>query len=250
MTCEDSRERLQEQIDGTIDPAIERDVEGHLAGCAACRALAADLGAVADAASEMAPIDPPDHVWLQLAGNWRRAHGPTVSVPDVPRRTATRFHAMAAAAMLAVAAGGGWIAWNATNTEPAAGGEVTLLHKPDAGAGGNAETPGTVESAQKDIEAAEQLYTRAIAGLEQAAAEHKDVLEPQVAATLDKNLGVLNEAISESRAAVRTQPQSVVARESLFEALRKKVSLLQDTISLVGEISRGNPAGASRLSGT
>ena len=38
-------------------------------------------------------------------------------------------------------------------------------------------------------------------------------------------------------------------RESLFEAMRKKVTLLQNTISLVSEISRGNQAGASRLAG-
>ena len=101
-----------------------------------------------------------------------------------------------------------------------------------------------------DIKAAEQLYTRAIAGLEQVANEQKGALDPNVAAALDKNLEVIDEAIVESRQAVMTQPESVVARESLFDALRKKVSLLQSTISLVGEISRGNQAGASRLSGT
>ena len=49
---------------------------------------------------------------------------------------------------------------------------------------------------------------------------------------------------------MQSAPQSIVARESLFEALRKKVSLLQDTIALVGDISSGNPVGASRLAGT
>ena len=253
MNCELSRERLQEQIDGTLDPVLERELEGHLAGCASCRGFAADLGAIADAAAALPPIEVPERVWLQLAGRWRAenpapAAGAAAPAPAAPRRVLMR-HVMAAAAVIAVAAGGGWIAWRATGPGDAGATQV-LLAKPDAPAGGNAQGAALVETAQKDIEAAEQLYTRAIAGLEQAADAQKANLEPQVAAMLDRNLQVIDEAITESRAAVRTAPQSVVARESLFEALRKKVSLLQDTIALVGDISSGNPAGASRLAVT
>jgi hypothetical protein len=251
MTCELSRERLQEQFDGTRDPVIERALDAHLAGCAACRGFAADLGAIADAAAALPPIEVPERVWLQLAGRWRAEH-PAQAAPVSPaRRAFAPWHAMAAAAMLAVAMGGGWIAWRATGpADGAAGATQVLLEKPDAAAGGNAQGAALVETAQKDIEAAEELYTSAIAKLEQAADAQKKNLEPQVAAMLDRNLGVIDEAITESRAAVRSAPQSVVARESLFEALRKKVNLLQDTIALVGDISSGNPAGASRLAGT
>ena len=253
MNCEISRERLHDQIDGTIDPVIERELEAHLAACASCRGFAADLGVIADAAAALPPINAPERVWLQLAGRWRAenpapAGGVAPAAPGAPRRFLMR-HVLAAAAVIAVAAGGSWIAWRATGPADAGATQV-LLAKPEAPADGNAQGAALVESAQKDIEAAEQLYTRAIAGLEQAADAQKATLEPQVAAMLDRNLQVIDEAITESRAAVRSAPQSVVARESLFEALRKKVSLLQDTIALVGDISSGNPAGASRLAGT
>lgn len=246
MTCERAREQLQEQIDGTLDPVIARDLERHLEGCAECRGLAADLAAIADGAAALDPIEAPDHVWLQLAGRWRREQG--VVLPQAPFARARRssFHWLAAAAMLTVAAGGGWIAWRATDTAS----DVILARAPQAAAAGNAGDDALVQGAMDDIKAAEQLYTRAIAGLEQVANEQKGALDPNVAAALDKNLEVIDEAIVESRQAVMTQPESVVARESLFDALRKKVSLLQSTISLVGEISRGNQAGASRLSGT
>jgi hypothetical protein len=256
MNCERSREWLQEQIDGTLDPVIARELEHHLETCAECRGLAADLAAIADAAGALAPIDVPEHVWLQLAGRWRAENAAAIGAPAAPpqsRRSYTAWHALAAAAVLAVAAGGGWIAWRATGSlDPAVSGPThVLLAKPgNTPGGGNAQDAALVETAQKDIEAAEQLYTRAIAGLEEAAASRKTVLEPQVVAMLDKNLAIIDEAIVESRAAVRTEPQSVIARESLFEALRKKVRLLQDTISLVGDISIGNQAGASRLAGT
>jgi hypothetical protein len=114
----------------------------------------------------------------------------------------------------------------------------------------NADAGGLVESAKSDLEAAEELYTRAIAGLEQAAKQQRAALAPEVASVIDKNIEVLDQAIGQSRAAVQAQPASVEARESLFEALRKKVALLQNTIALVSEISRGNQAGASRLAGT
>lgn len=253
MTCDVSREHLQEQIDGGLDPRVERELQAHLAGCAECRGLAADLAAIADAAAALAPIEPPERVWMQLAGRWR-AENPVVSpnapLPFTPRRR-TFVHVLTAAAMLTVAAGGGWIAWRATSvTDPARGTEVLLPKLDPAAAPGNVADAALVESAQKDIEAAEHLYTRAIAGLEQVASAQRDEMEPQVAAMLDRNLAVIDEAISESRAAIRNEPQSVVARDSLFEALRKKVSLLQDTIALVGDISSGNAAGATRLAGT
>jgi hypothetical protein len=64
---------------------------------------------------------------------------------------------------------------------------------------------------------------------------------------LQKNLSVIDQAIGESRAALRTQPASELAQESLFEALRSKVTLLQDTVSLINEMRKGNQEGAARI---
>jgi hypothetical protein len=256
MECELSRDRLHDQIDGTLDPVLERALDAHVKSCASCRGFAADLAALADAAATMPPVDVPERVWLQLAGRWRAEQAPGGGQRETAQAAARRSlplrHVLAAAAVLAAAVGGGWIAWRATGAvDPAmAGPTQVILARPESADAGNAPAAAAVESAQKDIEAAEQLYTRAIAGLEQVADAQKAQLEPQVAAMLDRNLDIIDEAITESRAAVLSSPQSVVARESLFEALRRKVSLLQDTIALVGDISSGNPAGASRLAGT
>lgn len=251
MTCENARTRIQDRIDGPLEGVAARDLDEHLAQCAECRGLAADLAAIAGAAGALPPIDVPDRVWLQVAGRWRaELPAPGGAVAASPRRKQLWLHGLAAAAMLAVAAGGGWIAWRATSVMPEQGPTQVLLPKPDATQAGNADGAALVETAQKDLEAAEQLYTRAIAGLEQAALASRESLEPHVVATLDRNLEVIDEAIGESRAAVQREPQSVVARESLFDALKKKVTLLQDTIAIVSDISSGNPAGVTRLSGT
>ena len=256
MTCDIARERLHDQIDGTLDPVMARDLERHLETCAPCRGFAADLAAIADAAAALEPIEAPEHVWLQVAGAWRREHHDERSAAPITERkyTFSGFQLLAAAAVLTVAVGGGWIAWNATGTtsdpDATVASSVLLERQAVPASGSNASAEGLVESAKSDLDAAEELYTRAIAGLEQVAMQQKDALAPEVAKVIETNIGVLDQAIGQSRAAVQAQPASVEARESLFEALRKKVALLQNTIALVGEISRGNSAGASRLAGT
>ena len=52
---------------------------------------------------------------------------------------------------------------------------------------------------------------------------------------------------AESRAALKSEPQSTVARDSLFNALRRKVAVLQDTISLMNEMRKGDAAGAAQV---
>lgn len=250
MTCEHARTHLQDRIDGTLDAARGPELDAHLATCAVCRALAADLETITEAAAALPPMEVPDRLWLQVAGQWRAEQPDAVStehLSTVPRHG--WLHGLAAAAVLAVAAGGGWIAWRATSVNSNEAATQVLLPRPDAMTAGNVSDAALVESAQKDLEAAEQLYIRAIAGLEQAALASRDALEPHVVAVLERNLEVIDEAILDSRAAVHREPQSVIARESLFDALRKKVTLLQDTIAIVGDISSGNPAGVSRLPG-
>ena len=250
MTCDTARERLHEQIDGTLDPVLARDLQRHLDGCAPCRGFAADLAAILRATDALEPIDPPEHVWLQLAGQWRREQHIAPGARTGPRPRLAAFHWLAAAAVLTVAAGGGWIAWRATDEPigpPEQSVQGVLLQRQPLNAT-NVDAEVLVESAKSDLEAAEDLYTRAIAGLEQAASQQRSSLAPEVATVIDKNIEVLDQAIGQSRAAVQAQPASVEARESLFEALRKKVALLQSTIALVSEISRGQAG--TRLPGT
>ena len=60
-------------------------------------------------------------------------------------------------------------------------------------------------------------------------------------------MDVIDKAIGESRSALRAEPANRPAQQSLFEALRRKVSLLQDTIVLMNEMRKGNEAGAARI---
>ena len=46
---------------------------------------------------------------------------------------------------------------------------------------------------------------------------------------------------------MQKEPENDVAQQSLFEALRSKIALLQDTIALINEMRKGNQEGAARI---
>jgi len=71
------------------------------------------------------------------------------------------------------------------------------------GIGGGGEAARSIET---ELRQAETHYENAIKGLEAIASTEQSDLDPRTAATLQKNLAVIDQAISESRAAVRLQP--------------------------------------------
>jgi hypothetical protein len=100
---------------------------------------------------------------------------------------------------------------------------------------------------EADLREAETHYERAFRGLEQIATAEKGTLDPATAAALQKNFAVIDQAINESRAAVRAQPTSEPARDSLMENFKTKIGLLQDTVALINEMRKGNEAGTARI---
>ena len=111
-------------------------------------------------------------------------------------------------------------------------------------AGGAGEAALSVET---ELRQAEAHYENAIKGLEAIANSEQSELDPRTAATLQKNLAVIDQAISESRAAVRAQPASEPAQQSLIDGFKTKIGLLQDTVALINEMRKGNEAGAARI---
>ena len=112
---------------------------------------------------------------------------------------------------------------------------------------GAADTAASATAVETELRQAEAHYEKAIKGLEQIAKADGGELDPRTAATLQKNLAVIDQAISESRAAIRAQPASDSAQQSLMENFKTKVALLQDTVALINEMRKGNDAGAARI---
>ena len=105
----------------------------------------------------------------------------------------------------------------------------------------------------RDAELVERLglsrtpIREAIARLEEVTRADRDVLDQETAGAMNAGLMVIDDAIIESRAALRSEPQSESAQESLFAALRRKVALLQEMLALINEMRKGNQEGAARI---
>lgn len=241
MGCQQFLNSIHEMVDGTIGSIRRAELEMHLAQCDDCRALFEDLQKIHDAAAALPVIDVPDRAWLQIAGRLRQEGRITEQAPIASFRRRSIGVWLAAAAALVIAAGTA-IVLLVPRTPPA-----TQTATAPAAAPGNATPAGSVEEVQTKVDAAQEQFEKAIAELEKVAKANQQALDPGTSATIEKNLNILDDAIAQNRAAVKQEPASVAARETLFEALRQKVSLLQDTISLINEMRKGNNAAAAQL---
>jgi signal transduction histidine kinase len=78
----------------------------------------------------------------------------------------------------------------------------------------------------------------AISALEKLTHDKRASLDPMVAEEIAQSLSTIDRAIGDTRAALKKEPGSLVAQASLLEALRMKVSLLHETVSLIGDAER------------
>jgi anti-sigma factor RsiW len=254
VNCDQLLERASEIVDGGLAPAMRADVDGHLSSCARCRALIADLRLVRQTAATLDRALPPADLWHRIASHLQaepgftrhepRPLGVRLSPQPAGRERRTPAWAwIAAAAVLVLAVGGGiWFMTRSMQraaTTVAGGGATTSP--------GNTNPHALVESIDAELQLAAEHYEKAIAGLEQVANQSDSPLDPELTGTLRKNLLLIDRAIEESRLALKAEPENTVAQESLFEAFRRKIALLQDTIALMNEMRKGNEAGAARI---
>jgi anti-sigma factor ChrR (cupin superfamily) len=244
---------LNDYVDGGLGPAGRDDIDRHLAGCTACRQTVEDLRAILAATRDLEPSEPPVRAWSRLeraialeqqhAGAGATNEGPGATATANRRGLATSWKVAlpVAAAILLTTYWGMRVRHDApaapvSSTRPAG----TVAAAPAAG--GDA-----AQSIESELRQAEAHYENAIKGLETIANTAQSDLDPRTAATLQKNLAVIDQAISESRAAVRSQPASEPAQQSLIEGFKTKIGLLQDTVALINEMRKGNDAGAARI---
>jgi anti-sigma factor RsiW len=227
---------ITDYVDGTLDAERSGEVERHLAACTECRTLVDDFRDIRGVAGSLELREPPARAWgrIERAIALDREHS---RPPAAGARSMVSAAWLAAAAALLVATIAG-VRYAAT-TRPA---PAEALH----GAAADSAEP-SAAAVEAELRAAESHYDKAIKGLEQIASAEQGALDPNTAATLQKNLAVIDQAISESRAAVVAQPTSEPARESLLESFRTKLALLQDTVALINEMRKGNQAGAARV---
>jgi anti-sigma factor ChrR (cupin superfamily) len=242
---------LNEYADGSLGATERAGVEQHLAACAPCRQLVDDLRDILRATGDLEPLDAPVRAWPRLERAIRMEREHATRLTDEPQSSnavtapaeagSSRKYAtwLAAAAALVLAA---VVGMRYTPARPA-----DVPATAPAGATASVAAGGAAESIETELRQAEAHYENAIKGLEAIATTEQSELDPRTAATLQKNLAVIDQAISESRAAVRSEPASEPAQQSLIEGFKTKIGLLQDTVALINEMRKGNEAGAARI---
>jgi hypothetical protein len=230
MTCQDYEIALGDYVDETLDESSRLEIEAHLATCARCRAIVNDFAALRRTARTLEPQLPPAHVWARLSAALEAERGSSFQGWGFTWRTLA-----ASLATVAIIAGLTWIGSGLTPINNSSSRVATAPPQPE---------PMSVEA---EFTLAEAQYTTAIAGLESIAKSEQSALDMETADVLQANLTLIDGAITESRAALQTEPDNPTAQDSLFEALRSKLELLQDVVALINEMRKGNPEGAARI---
>jgi anti-sigma factor RsiW len=232
MSCRDYEAQIGDYVDDTLDQIQRASVESHLSTCASCRALVSDFSAIRATSLTLEAHVPPPEVWRRISSAIEREPKPLLGFGGTAWWRA--FAPVAAMAILVVG-----LAWTAGQLTPAATERMARNATP------------RVESEPVSLVAeyrqAEQDLSNTIEGLERIAANNPPALDMETADVLKANLTVLDGAIGESREALQKEPENDVAQQSLFDALRNKVALLQDAIALVNEMRKGNQEGAARI---
>jgi anti-sigma factor RsiW len=229
-------------VEEALEPAERQEVERHLQDCTECRRLADDLAEIRRVAASLDPREPPARAWLRLERAVSLEPGKAAgrsAVEGWRRSYASPVWLAAAAALIIVTGIGIRIAMSPAGSS----GSSRAANSSESAATEQA----SAEAVEAELRAAEAHYDKAIKGLEQIANAEQNALDPKTAATLQKNLAVIDQAISESRAAVRAQPSSEPAVSSLMDAFKTKLALLQDTVALINEMRKGNDAGTARI---
>jgi hypothetical protein len=234
MTCQGDHARLGDYVDGALPATEAVQVEAHLAACAPCRSLAADLQRIRSMARSLEPLVPPPHVWRAVSAATQR-RSPWASL----RLFVVAWQPAAATAMAVVLATGLW--WLGDRLSTPAGTAASPAAPAAAGRAvfGGEERRHGVPADDVTYRGPEMKYTTTIAKLEALARAERAALDPALVDVLDSGMDVIDAAIDQSRAAVQANPESDAAQESLFQALRTKVALLEDTLALVNDRSFG-----------
>jgi hypothetical protein len=227
MTCEQISDWLGESVEGTLDAGRQAQIDAHSRGCTACRDLLNDLMEIRAAAATLDRRTPSPELWQAIAA---RVDGMAADASLPPSRFALRWtsrrHRLttwrqlaAAAALMIMLSAAVWFASRAQWR------------------GNESASSQLARNAASELQLAEQHYVNAITALEQLTVAKDTALDPSVAAEIAQSLTSIDRAIDDSRAALKSDPNSFIAQTSLLEALRMKVALLQETVSLMNATS-------------
>lgn len=232
-------DRLSEYHDGELSPAEQTACESHLAACAECRSVLAEIrdvvamarndgeqlpaanlwpGILAKIDSGSAEAEPHNRSWGR--GSARPRRQVTFSLPQL---------AMAATLLIAVSAAVAYVAAGRSTMQP-----VPVVFR-EAPIQAMAEPVGAPSADVTPANFADAAFDRAVTDLERTLVEQRDELDPRTIVIIERNLAVIDEAIRQARAALDADPANTFLNSHLADARRRKLELLRRATSIAGD---------------
>lgn len=265
MTCDVFADRLMAYLEDETDARTRAALERHAATCAECGAVLADLRQLRLDAANLPELAPSRDLWAGVAA---RIEAPVVPIgaPAVePRRApAARFWKIGlVAASLVGAAALGYLAGNrgtetprivsriGTDTILAQAPETVVVTReteagplPGAAVVASTAPATTAPTATAPVRSSTQLvvasltadYDREIRQLTQLLETRRNQLDPVTVAIIERNLQVIDTAITEAQQAIARDPASRFLIESLNQSLQMKVELMRTAAMLPSRI--------------
>jgi len=201
MRCEEFDAYAAGWLEGERPP----EAACHLATCPRCSARMADLELIVSAAANLPELDPPDRVWISLRNELERE-----GLVHVPKSLLERMREMIPAAPRTALATGLISALAAM-----------LLFLPSSPVGERAGTQGENRGVWNLMRVHEQL-----ASAEAQAGQDVHFRDPQVAASYQQNLALVDNLIGECQKRVSEDPNDELSRQYLVTAYQQKADLL------------------------
>jgi hypothetical protein len=259
IRCAAFESRLAEFMEGDLPPADAAEMQTHADGCDRCGALVAGIRRIASEARKLPLIQPERDLWLTVAS---RIEAPVVVLEKdaASRRRGISWRAAAAAAAVLIGAtalttyqlslGSRQPVVTAqapvdtqapASTLPELTGSTAQLPADPTDSAAIPSRPAGTPVRQASVTSAPAVdpvsmvsgvYERDIANLRTLLDRQRGALDSTTVVIIEKNLRVIDEAIQQSRQALRNDPNSAFLLDQLNGALGQKVELLRTATQL------------------
>lgn len=236
-------DQLSDYLDDELSASERAAIDAHLAGCAQCAAVLADLKRVVARAKGLEARPPQTDLWAGIAARIEAESAGRI----VPRRRVSfTLPQLAAAAVILIAMSAG-IAWQ--TAERMAGDSVDRSAEASRASSSNpASAPSVAQEASAErstataddvqmatVSVADPQYDAAVADLENALKQGRGRLDGNTIAIVEHNLQIIDQAIEQARQALAGDPANSYLSSHLFEARRRKLDLLRRAAALSTE---------------
>jgi hypothetical protein len=230
MNCREVQKVLHDYVDSELTPEVETEVDRHLGACEVCEEHERRLRALVDEASSLPEwVEPPRDLWPGIEQRLDEADRP---IPFPARRSTVPvwgYGLLAASLLIAIVAG---VYINRGSGEP---GPVAEQGMPSP-EGRKVEEAGWQPERPTDVLAIEEAIIKNKQELREALDARRDSLDPEAAATVDKNLKLIEDAIAEIHVALDKEPSNAELNRMLMAAHQRELYLLQRAMRLAARL--------------